>query len=125
MGTALASAGEGRRQETSGDLHGLVRVEIDIYPAPGRLAAKQADVLAVRPVVRYLLLSDPQRFPAGTAGVLLAGRDRDYGHTTTNEGSGRTSALLRAHATPSSVVQSVRATSKAAAISASGTRPSQ
>src|SRR5918995_164663 len=97
MRTALTAAGESREQESPGDLNRLVRVEIDVYSVAGRLAAQCTDVLPVGPVVGYLLLGDPQRLPTRTAGVLLAGGDRDHGYTATNEGSGSATTLLRAH----------------------------
>src|SRR5215211_5462759 len=110
MRAALTAAGKRRGQEPPGDLHRLVRVEIYVYSVARGLAAKQADVLAIGPVVRYLLFGDPQRFPARAAWVLLAGRDRDHGHAAADEGGGIPTAFLRAHAAPWSGAQSVRAT---------------
>src|SRR5215207_8330888 len=70
MRAALTAAGKRWGQESPGDLHRLIRVEVYVYATARRLAAQQADVLAVGPVVGYLLLGDPQSFPALTAGVL-------------------------------------------------------
>src|SRR5918997_1666097 len=123
MRAALATTGKRRRQEASGDLYGFGRVEIGVYAVARRFAAQDSDVLAVGPVARYLLLSNPQRFPAWTAGVFLAGGDRDHGHAAADEGS-CSAALLRVHAAAPSGSTSPRATSIAAAISASGTKPS-
>src|SRR5215213_200318 len=99
MGTVLAAAGKRRGQESPSDLHCLFRVEIGIYSIARGLAAQQADVLAIGPVVGYLLLGYPQRFPARTARVLLAGGDRDHCHAAADEGGGSAAAFLRAHAT--------------------------
>src|SRR5215212_5651535 len=98
MRTALTSAGKRRWQESPGDLHRLIRVEIDVYPVAGGPAAQQADILPVCPVVRYLLLGDPQRLPARAAWVFLTGGDRYHGHAAADEGGCGTTAFLRAHA---------------------------
>src|SRR5215217_1542800 len=125
MRTALTAASESRGQESPGDLNRLVHVEINVYPVARRLAAQQTDVLPIGPVVRYLLLGYPQRLPAQTSGILLTGGDRDHRDATAYEGSGSATAFLRAHAAAPSGSKSPRATSMAAAISASGARPSQ
>src|SRR5215217_5372219 len=125
MRASLASTGECWWEKAPGDLNCLVRVEIDVYSVAGRLAAQQTDVLPIGPVVRYLLLGYPQRLPAQTSGILLTGGDRDHRDATAYEGSGSATAFLRAHAAAPSGSKSPRATSMAAAISASGARPSQ
>src|SRR5215218_1979420 len=122
MRAALTAAGERRRQEPPGDLHRLIRVEIDVYTVAGRLAAQQTDVLAVGPVGGYLLFGDPKRLPPFAVWVLLAGGDWNHGRTAANKSNSGAAAFLCAHAVASSGVQSVRATSTAAAISASSAR---
>src|SRR5215208_6625334 len=78
MWAAESPACQSCRQEAESYLHRLVCVQIYVHAPLTRLAAQQADVLAVVPVVGYLLLGDPKRFPARASGILLAGRDRDY-----------------------------------------------
>src|SRR5215203_1253396 len=122
MRPALTAAGKRRWQESSGDLNRFGRVEVYVHATAGRPAAQQADVLAVGPVGRCLLLGDPQRFPPGASWVLLAVGDRDYGRPATDEGGGSAPAFLRAHAAVPSGPKSLLATSMAATIAASGAR---
>src|SRR5215213_7635215 len=121
----LTAASECRGQEPAGKLHRFLGVEVNVYEPPRRLAGQDAHVLAVGPVAVYLVSANPQTLPPVAAWVLLASGDRYHGHATANEGGCGAAAFLRAHAAPSSGVQSPRATSTAAAISASGARPSQ
>jgi len=123
MRAALAAASKRRWQESPGDLYRFARVKIDVYATAGRLAAQQADILAVGLVIKYLFLGNPQRLPARPSRVLLSGGYRDHGHAAADERSGSAAAFLRAHAAPSSGVQSVRATLMAASISASSAKP--
>ena len=95
----LAAACQRGWEESEGYLYRFIRVEIDVNAPARRPATQHADVLAVGPVVRYLLLGYPQRFPALTAGVLLAGRNWDYGHAAADESGSSAAPFLRAHAT--------------------------
>src|SRR5215208_5108243 len=109
-------------EEPESYLYRFIRVQVHVYSAARRLATQQADILAVGPVVRYLLFGDPQGFPALAARIFLAGGNRDHGRATSNKCSGSAPAALRAHAMSSSGNQSVWATSIAAAIAPSGAR---
>src|SRR5215218_6327100 len=106
------------RQEAESYLHRLVCVQIYVHAPLTRLAAQQADVLAVVPVVGYLLLGDPKRFPARASGILLAGRDRDYAGAALDVTAGGLPARCGTHARISNSSSSIHR--RASSIPASG-----